>query len=356
MNSLLLNKKIDLVDYGDVKLFMFQNDNLYNFFVPKDRKQYSLREYYKTIERAGFPKSPFNPDNIACVRDSKACFAIIMNHLWERNIDFSVLDIGAFVGDFSIKIGNLIRTFEKTNKVYAFDPTEAGALIPYNIDINGLKGIVFHENVAVSDQKGYMVFNVLPGLSDSSFAFNKGEHKFNIFPMIRHWFKTNYRLAYVKKFFRYLKPNPSYSLIVEGVSIRDWLKEKEIHTSLFAKIDVEGMDALVVHQLISLHKDRYIISVFEFTPNAYASFDEARSFLAELSKNYIIFDLWYSPRPSRCNRIKTEALDEFVREIRDKRIFGYTDLLLIPRVLPDAKGLEEKLVSLEWDKEEYLLC
>lgn len=42
MNYCACDKQIDLVDFEDLKLFMFKPDNLYNIVTPKERKNQSV--------------------------------------------------------------------------------------------------------------------------------------------------------------------------------------------------------------------------------------------------------------------------------------------------------------------------
>jgi FkbM family methyltransferase len=358
VDPLLAGKRIDLVDFDDVKLLMFKDDNLYQLSVSEERKHRSLREHHVSVAAGGHPKSPVTPQNVGDARGARACFSIVLDHLWRQGLEFSVLDIGAFIGDFSIKTANIVRTFGKSNKAYAFDPTEAGALIPYNIELNGLEALVEHERLAILDYDGYALFSVSPGYYDASFAvgesYVKGKHQFNWLSLLGHLARTPRKAAYIKKFLRYLRRPEPASLIVPGTSIGRWLDRKKIGGHLLAKVDVEGADRVIVEELVSL-KGRHAVVCFEFTANSFPSARDAAEFLGGLAKTHHLFDLWYSPNPCRVERLDPARLPNFVDDVQNARIFGYTDLLAIPKDLPGAEALAARLGALERTAEEYVL-
>ena len=80
MNELLTNKRIDLVDFDGLKLFMFKNDNLYNNFVTKQRKNQSLDQYFKAInEEHKYPTPTINYFNCEENNDPKNVTPPIIN-------------------------------------------------------------------------------------------------------------------------------------------------------------------------------------------------------------------------------------------------------------------------------------
>jgi FkbM family methyltransferase len=355
MHSLFLEKQIDLVDFGSVKLLMFKNDNLYDLCVSADRKGRSLREHYNQVHQCGYQASLVTPQNSESVVDARHCLSLVLAHFWRYKIPVTILDIGAFIGDFSIQIGNLVRTFQESSQVYAFDPTEAGYLIPYNIEINGLQCIVCHKELAVSDYNGYTLFTVASGMSDSTHAEDKQKPSFNIPHLIKHFIQTRYKSAYLDKLIRYLMPKRDHQLLAPCIKLVDWLHSEKIETSLFVKLDIEGADIVVLRDLISFYNKHYIACVFEFNPNAFDSRAAAIKTLKQISLDYFLLDIWYSPQPAFCHAIEPDQLEKFVDSIATDRVFGYTDILIIPKQLPDASGLRRRLVGLKPGPLEYAL-
>jgi FkbM family methyltransferase len=356
MHPFLLNKQIDLVDLNDVKLLRFKEDNLYNLSVPANRKNRSLSEHYKSVQRNGYPDSLVTPQNLSSISDARFCLPLALAHMWSQGIDTTVLDLGAFVGDFSIQAGNLIRTFGCESKVHAFDPTEAGALIPHNIAINGLQDIVTHWDLAVSNYNGLMLFNVLSGMLDAAFMDNKGAHKFNLKALVTHFSRTQYKRVYIDKVKRYFRPEKGHNLLVKGVRIADWLEANSITNSLFCKIDIEGMDTEVIRDLLaaSPNRNRHLTCIFEFNPNTFPFPRDAIGWLNLLSERFLLFDIWYSPCPAFCKAINVDDIPEFVRSIANERVFGYTDVLMVPKDLPGVQDLSSRLMALKAGPLEYL--
>ncbi|MGA2031196.1 MAG: FkbM family methyltransferase [Thermoguttaceae bacterium] len=349
MNPLLLNKQIDLVNFGDVKLFMFRGDNLYNLAVPNDRKNCSLSDHYRAIQEEGYPASPLTPTNIDSTDDSRRCLHLVLGTLLLDQPSVTVLDIGAFVGDFAIRMGNLIRTFGKCAKVYAFDPTDAGALIPFNIAINGLEGTVFHENLAIASHSGYSLFTVVPGDYDAASAVKDRAARMNLLAQLRFLAGTRHKFAWIRKFARLFFPKPRFNILVRTTTIAEFAQRIDLQGSIFAKIDIEGMDEAVARDLRSLARERGkpAVIVFEFKPRSYEDHAAAIDFFKELAEEFWIFDIWYSPNPCFCTEIAPARIPEFVDTIANARPFAYTDVLLLPRSLPGGERLAQRLRSLK---------
>ena len=129
MDRWVCNEQIDLVDFEDLKLFMFKHDSLYDTAIPGARKNQSLPQYQQFIRQHGYPDSVVGPENVAKLSQARFGVCLFMHHLWQQGVDFTVLDIGSHIGEFSLKMANCIRTFGQANQVIAFEPTEVGELM-----------------------------------------------------------------------------------------------------------------------------------------------------------------------------------------------------------------------------------
>jgi FkbM family methyltransferase len=358
MNPLLIHKHIDLVDFGDVKCFMFRGDNLYRLAVANDKKNKSLAEHNIEVRQRGYRPAPVTPENIDTIDRCRYCLHIVVGNLLRSLGEITVLDIGAFVGDFAIRMGNLIRTFGRQDRVYAFDPTDAGALIPYNMRINGLEGIVIHEELAIDCHAQYSLFTVSPGDYDSTTAAKSQAPRFNLWAQFQFLLKTNHKFAYIEKLIRHFRPKPHYNIIVEATTISDFAARIGLNTPIFAKIDVEGLDSDVVRDLRSLSKARGVpvTIVFEFKPRSYGTLEEAAAFLTDLTDEYYVFDVWYCPNPCLCNEVTREGVHNFVNTVQNQRIMAYTDVLLLPKSLPGSAQLAQRLSKLAPEPPEYILA
>ncbi len=159
---------IDLVNFGDYRGFMLVQDNLYKICVGQNHKRFPIEKHYEMLRSGGYQPSPVTRQNAGQLTDSKWGIYVLLDHLLRQELPLSFLDVGAFVGDVGIRFGNYFRTIGSDTRVYCFDPSLSGELIPYNIHLNGLSDIVTHVPCAVSDMPGYLTFFQRQGHSDSA--------------------------------------------------------------------------------------------------------------------------------------------------------------------------------------------
>jgi hypothetical protein len=133
--------------------------------------------------------------------------------------------------------------------------------------------------------------------------------------------------------------------MARSVDIIHYLKEHGYEQHIYAKIDIEGFDSPVISGLMRLVPARLVSIIFEFTPRSFESFGQAASYLRELSQSFYLFDLFYSPNPTRCKPITPSQVDGFVAEIF-QRIYGYTDVFLLDKRIPQCDRLLQRLSCL----------
>ncbi len=353
MNELLANKRIDLVDFDGMKLFMFKDDNLYSNFIPKDRKNQSTDMYFRLVnEQNKYPAPAITYSNCEENTDPRSGLFIYFRHLLDHGLTFTVFDIGSHVGDFAIKCGNFFREAEKQVAVISFDPSPAGMLVPFNIELNGLSAYNKHEPLAVTEHDGYYIFNFTEGDSDSSrLSFSKkmtlGEKiKFYMGSSLKFKVQTAFRLftSFLKK------PGKTFDIIVPGINIEHYLKKNSIDQHLFFKVDVEGYDETLIRNILPLKKDKYI----SFITELHIDFNSL-AFLEEMNEHFYIFDLFYCPNPTRFKLIQRDQFSDFINGDLKNRKFGYTDLFLLDRNTPGADTLVKKLGLLKEKKGEMVL-
>lgn len=359
MNPLLFGKQFDLVDFEDVKLLMFKNDNLYQISVSAGRKNQSLREHSLQVARQGYPPSPVTPENVHKMDSARRGLYVYLNHLWENGIEFDILDVGSHVGDFSIRMGNFVRTHGKKSRVVSFDPTEAGALVDHNIQINGLETIVHHENLAISDTNGLIIFQVRQGHSDSASAFSDGNSAnagavANLLAKVKKLLKSKHKFHDVMNY-AFTKNAPVSELIARSVTLPDYFQGHHLDGNLFVKIDIEGLDSLVIETLWPRISSQFVSIITEFTPSSFPDHATATKFLEKLGEKFVIYDIFYSPNPTRFDRIDDAALINFPNYIQENRRYAYTDLLLIPKQTPKLDQLIKRLDGLAKTEDSYIL-
>jgi FkbM family methyltransferase len=356
MDAFLVNKRIDLVDFDGLKLFMLEDDDLYRTAVPEARKHQDVDTYQQSLAAQGPPPGPVTPANVRQVASTRHGISVVIHHLWEHGVDFVVLDIGSHIGDFGLKIANLIRTFNRRTKVISFDPSEPGALVPYSIELNRLGHVIKHEMLAVSDGDGLSLFRYRPGFTSGGEIATATQgaaalaatwlRRFRQLPLRRR-ISAYLALAFagLKRMMRLGKVVDSYSLIVRSVDILGYLERNRFEGDVFAKIDIEGHDPRVVNRLLRLIAQRKLFLVFEFTPIRYASHETAVDYLEKLNQHFHFFDLYYCPNPTRFQQISPKDLSSFVAEVR-LRSQGYTDVFLLDKRTPACEELIKRLAAL----------
>lgn len=347
MNSLLLGKQIDLVDFDDLKLLMFANDTLYNIAVEDRRKRQSLTDHQNQVLRSGYPPFALTPQNMAASQSVRYCLFYLIHHLWQSGVNPTVLDVGSFVGDFSLRMGSLVRTFQRPTRVISFDPSEAGALVPYNIEINGLQAIVQHEDLAVSDVAGLRLFSAHRGHSESAMLHDAAARARPLkgLTILRRF--TSRLLGYEIK-------RPAHYL-VRSTTLPQYLRQHDIQGDLLVKIDVEGHDMAIIDSLLPERAHRIISIVFEYAPGRFPGRSaEANDYLRQLAEDHWLFDLVYCPNPTRVRRIEPAAIAAFTEEVARRR-FGYSDVLLLDKRTPNVQTLLQRFSQLSELLEAYWL-
>lgn len=363
MNAFLYGKQIDLVSFGETKLFMFKHDNLYDIAVASERKAQSLEAYQRKIQQDGYPPAPVTEQTVDAVAESRLGIHVFLVHLWRHGIEFDIFDLGSNIGDFSIQMGNLVRTFGKTTRVFSFDPTEAGALVDYNIRLNGLEGIVKHENLAIAESNGLVLFACRTGHSDAADASTLQDESLPKPSFLRKLINFSRQPRDQKKVTvaRYIlrslgtaNYSDSHSIIAESVDIVDYIQKNHLQKNLFVKIDIEGFESRVTYRLLSLLPERQISIICEFLPARFNTQTAAFEFIKKLSDHFYLFDLFYSPNPTRFRLLDSSHLERFVTEVASRK-YSYTDLFLMDKRTPNAAEICRRLASLKEDRDSYEL-
>ncbi len=308
---------IDLVDCGDFRLFMLREDNLYNISVPQARKRYSLAKHYQDIRENGYARAPVDARTVATVRD--ACFGIykVLYHFYRTCVDFRFLDVGAFVGDVSVRYANFFRTLGCEKKFYCFDPTLSGDLIPFNVQLNGLENCITHYPLAVSPVDGFITFAQRRGHSDSNRATLEGEEQQNsIIPSI--------------KLSRFIDLN--------GIG------------NAFIKLDTENLESVILQDIAGFLQSTMNVVCFECHAHDLA----LRGTIEDLFATHLLYDVGYVPRPFCFSEIDPRDLGNFYERVQN-RPYGYTDICAISRRLPALERLQQELTGLTEAPVEYSL-
>jgi FkbM family methyltransferase len=308
---------VDLVNFGDYRGFMLVQDNLYKISVSEAHKRFPVERHYRDLQQHGCQASPVTRGNVDGLRDAQWGIYILLDHLIRRSVRLSVLDVGAFVGDVGIRYGNYMRTIGHDGRVYCFDPSLAGELIPYNIELNGLGGYVTYCPYAVSDTAGFLTFYQRQGHSDSAATSRDGTEA---------------------------------NTIVESIRLSEFVRERGIEHA-FIKLDTENLEPRILADISAfLQTSGRSPVAFEF----HAAQREMHPMLMALLRTHILFDIGYLPHPFCFRHVTAEGIGRFISECGG-RPYGYTDVLAISRTTPDLEVLVKRLAELAEQPAAYSL-
>ncbi|XYD10141.1 FkbM family methyltransferase [Methylobacterium sp. NMS12] len=278
---------IDTVILDDLVLYMPTNDNIYSNFVHNNNKNYAISAY-------GLPK--IGADNLTTDAARALCNYIGM--VAEECGAVDLFDIGAWVGDVAIRLGRYAKLMGLNYRGHCYDPSFAGALVPFNTQINRVSDVVDFTPAGISLQGGPLLFHQVRGHSDSS------------------------GLSTMESFGR-----PVDAYIVNTYTLKQILAQHSRPSHRIIKIDVEGLDALIVRQNLAEVTDSTIIMEFNPTQKQYAELNPIH-FLEYMAITHTLYDLFYAPKPTRVAKI--EDYHAFAMEVA-QRPHRYSDILMVPR-------------------------
>lgn len=127
----------------------------------------SPADFYRNAHRNGYARPPISRSSIKTEHRARFALYKVVDHMIRNCPGFTFLDVGAFVGDVSLRFANYCRAEQASCSFMCFDPTLAGDLVPFNIELNGLGDYITHHSLAVSHITGPIPFEQRLGHSDS---------------------------------------------------------------------------------------------------------------------------------------------------------------------------------------------
>lgn len=290
------NRKIILVDKGDFEAFVYQGD-----------VSASPSPGRKTL-----PASPLTPQQFIDQWD-KAGDILSMLIAWYLNeqIGTAFFDIGSNIGGDAIRIARLSRLIKQEFPITAFEPGLMGALLPHNLQLNGVVDLVrFEEKCVSNDSKPQILFGEA-GATTNNRIVNR-----NI-------------------------TTESFSKIVNSITISEYMAEARFYRRHpVMKIDTQGAEWFIWNGLKEELPRRSISMVMELTPWALDVVVSTRRFLEEILESFYVIDLGYD-RETFCP-ITADTLDERLRYVQQNAPY-WTDLLCISRSLPSGQRLADRI-------------
>jgi FkbM family methyltransferase len=287
-----MNRKILMVDKGDFRAFVYEGD-LSATSMP---------------QRKTVPEAPLAPRQFVN-RWNKSQDLLMLLVAWylAEGMPPAFLDIGSNVGADAIRIAKLSRVFNQRFPITSFEPGVMAALVPHNLRLNKVAGLVAFEERCVSDNDLPTVLFGEIGASVNNRIVNR---------------KTN---------------TEGFSKIVEAVTVAQHLSAlrfKDRHPIL--KIDTQGAEWMVWNGMKPEIGKRCFSMVMELTPWALAPSVPPKQFLGEVLEHFLVFDLGHGRR--RVNPVSGDNLEQFLTTVWREAPY-WTDLLCISRQLSSADRL-----------------
>lgn len=320
---------IDLVSFGDVQMFMYATDELYELLNPASKGQ-RPDLFNRHTNTQGFAPSWVRLEDLENTTNPRHVAYLLVAHLWKMDLDFTVLDIGAHAGLFSLKLANFFRSCSKANKVRCFEPGSIGELTQFNISINGLHDYITLERLAIADFSGPTLFSETRGHTDAA----------------------------------QLVAQSGGTKLVSCKSLSSYLSEHSINNNLLIKIDTEGVESAIISNIERVIDERYVTMFLSSLPRFRAN-KRCISFWITWTRAFI-FLMFFMPLIHRwlsLSRLRPE--ESFLKKYRDGgphpnldqfrrgTAVHHTDILAVPKKLPAIGDLLGRMKELSVRQVKY---
>ncbi len=300
---------VDLTAKRGLAYLMFMHDNIYANFTPEDRKFQSLQHAIANA-KAGTPSRHVWADKrVDDLNTEEMRVHRYLEKLQDKGVSLCILDVGAHVAAFGIDLAGFLRDRKNQPALIIFEPGYTLPLVQQNVWLNGLKADV--RGQAVGTEDGMELFAIKPGHTDSGHVLSAGD-----------------RFSVVSREGFTLRPVQIVSMdtVCAGLPHADHY--------LF-KIDTEGLEKILVNELMKQKVFAKSTVILEYTPRHFASQDDRRAFFEGLLPTHALFDIGVSMGPHHITALSKESLATFgANDFPDQ--YGFHDVMAIPHAFVDA--------------------
>ena len=303
--TLLFNELIRFVQLGDYGLFLpraaTQSRKFLKWrpFEAIDPITFIKRRNNNRLSAAWAPqKSPegFRPD-------CRGYLGRVFDILGDANMSFGCLDVGGYLGLYSVFFGMLARQRGLKTQIRCFEPGPTQELILANAEINGIDDLFELRRAAVSDVTGPVLYEYKSGMTLSGGIRTRDND-----------------------FARLARSTTLDQEIDNGFSELD---------CIVMKLDVEGFEPDALRGL-NRNKDKVAVVICEIQPWAKHKMIGERMFKDVLADDYYLVDIRNSMWPGHYMPVENDKLDAYFDEVAEREE-GMSDLVLISKTFPLAK-------------------
>ena len=286
----------------------------YAIFVPM------TDNFYKTLPFAKITLDAFRSGDYVAqpsYKDSRTYLRPILSHLKAHGSTPQILDVGGYIGRFSIEAALLCRETGTETAITCFEPGATFDLLSRNLALNEVDNIVSLQNCAVSAEATTARFaipdhakitsRIVVGDADEAQHVERGFH-------------------------------------ISDVAVRPLEDYLSAGTPLIAKIDTEGHEADVINGIPEQTlREVPNVLVIEFWPAVMHKRIHGQNFVEFVYENYNVLNIESSLYPKQFELL--EDLEGVKSRILNKEA-NNLDLMLVSKSIPDHEQLLATLRAL----------
>lgn len=242
--------------------------------------------------------------------DSRTFTSLIIDHFHKHELNPHIIDIGGYIGRFSLESALLCQERGKHIPIYCLEPGLTGNIINANFAANGVSQLVSLRNEAASDEDGTAVYKYAPDVLISG------------------------RICSF--------PSASKHRTVKTIRLDTLINEIGCTEAAIIKIDTEGHEPNVMAGLGDIVNTLPAIYIIEFWPDTLKETVNNVPYDEFIEDNFIVLNIRSSLYPSYYRKINN--IRQFASDFNEEE--GNIDLLFISRTVPDAHKLELALMGL----------
>jgi FkbM family methyltransferase len=242
--------------------------------------------------------------------DSRSYTAPIIHHFMSHGLHPYILDVGGYIGRFSLESALLVQERGYHIPIHCFEPGLTGNIIKANLMANGVRQLVSLRAEAASDKNGTADYKYLPNVLISG----------RICPFAG---ATNNRT-------------------VKTTRLDTAIPEIGCAEAAIIKIDTEGHEPSVMAGLGALAYSLPNVCIVEFWPDTLKETVNGQPYADYIEQNFTVLDIKSSLYPRHYNLVPD--IRQFAREFKAEE--GNVDLLFVSRAVPEADKLVATLRSL----------
>jgi len=252
----------------------------------------------------------------------------------------TIIDIGGYLGRFSIESALLLKTLGFKQAVYCFEPGPSRRLIAANLLINHLTDSVELISRAASNHSGSADFSFAEDALISGRFAGSGRLLGRSGALILGLLRT--LQTGMSKKSSGTCPAAIRRVTVETMRMDEFIAQREITDPLIVKIDTEGFEPKVMEGFGPSLGKRQAALIIEFWPHSLSQKVTDLSYEDYLQENFLLFDIKQALKPERFARI--EDLRGYARHTMQKG--RPIDLLCLSASIGELEQLAAVLSSL----------